>query len=346
MPIKMKNLFTLMFLLILLGTNAQNREKAFEINRKLGRGINYGNMFESPEEGGWGNRWQPEYAKNIADMGFTHVRIPVRWEPEARSMNKPPYTVKESFFRRIRQVVDSAMNNGLLVMLNMHHHDELYKDPEGQRERFLAQWKQISEHFKDYPDDLLFEILNEPHDKLTPEKWNEMIPEALKVIRNNNPERVVVIGTANWGGLGGLKDLKIPDDPNLVLTIHYYNPFQFTHQGASWSGEQSKEWLGTKWNDTQSERDAVQKDFAPLAALSKEKNIPVHIGEFGAYEKADMASRARWTTYLTRYFEEQGWSWAYWEYSAGFGIYDPESRTYKKELADALLHNKMPEPAK
>jgi endoglucanase len=342
----MKNLVTLIILFIVLGLNAQNREEAFEINRKLGRGINYGNMFESPAEGGWGNRWQPEYAKNIAAMGFSHVRVPVRWEPEARSMNTPPYTIQESFFSRIQQVVDSALNNGLLVMLNMHHHDELYKDPEGQKDRFLSQWEQISEYFKDYPETLLFEILNEPHDKLTPEKWNAMIPGALKVIRKSNPGRVVVIGTANWGGLGGLKDMEIPDDPNIILTIHYYNPFRFTHQGASWSGEQSKGWLGTKWSDTEAEREAVQKDFAPLVALSKEQNIPVHIGEFGAYEKADMASRARWTTYLTRYFEEQGWSWAYWEYSAGFGIYDPVARTYRQELVNALLHNAMPAPDK
>ncbi len=335
-------------ILILLFTatilTAQNRERAFEMNKKLGRGINYGNMFEPSSEGEWGTVWKPEYAEMIAGLGFNHVRIPVRWEPSARSMENPPYTIHNSFFNRIKQVVDSALNNGLYVMLNMHHHETVYKDPDGQTERFLAQWKQIAEYFKDYPDKLLFEVLNEPHDNLTPEKWNKLIPQALQVIRKSNPQRMVVIGTANWGGLGGLNDLQIPDDPNLILTIHYYNPFHFTHQGASWSGEKSKEWLGTEWNNTPAEHESVQEDFEPLVALSKEKNIPVHIGEFGAYEKADMDSRARWTNYLSRYFEEQGWSWAYWEFSAGFGIYNPESETYNPKLVDALLHKKMPAP--
>lgn len=341
----MKFQITILILLLACFADAQDRSRAFEINKKLGRGINYGNMFEPSSEGEWGTRWQPEYARMIAELGFNHVRIPVRWEPSARSMENSPYTINDTFFSRIKQVVDSALNNGLYVMLNMHHHDALYKDPEGQKERFLAQWTQIADYFKDYPDNLLFEVLNEPHDKLTPEKWNEMIPQALQVIRRSNPRRVVVIGTASWGGLGGLNDLKIPDDPNLILTIHYYNPFHFTHQGASWSGEQSKEWLGTEWNNTKAEREAVQKDFEPLINLSREENIPVHIGEFGAYERADMNSRARWTNYLSRYFEEQGWSWAYWEFSAGFGIYDPETKTYKQKLVDALLHNKMPSPA-
>jgi endoglucanase len=341
----MKSCIILILLFVTMLSGAQKRQKAFEVNEELGRGINYGNMFEPSSEGEWGTVWEPEYAKMIADLGFNHVRIPVRWEPAERSMETPPYTINDSFFNRIKQVVDSALNSGLYVMLNMHHHGELNNDPKGQEARFLAQWAQIAEYFKDYPNKLLFEILNEPHGNLTAEKWNELIPQALKEIRKTNEQRIVVIGTANWGGLGGLKDLKIPDDANLILTIHYYNPFHFTHQGASWSGEQSKGWLGTEWNNTRTEREAVQNDFAPLIARSKEEGIPVHIGEFGAYEKADINSRARWTNYLSRYFEEQGWSWAYWELSAGFGIYNPATKTYNQKLVDALLHNKMPAPS-
>jgi endoglucanase len=342
----MKSLFTSLLVAAIFLLNAQTREKAFEINEKLGRGINYGNMFEAPTETAWGNQWKPEYAGIIADLGFNHVRIPIRWEPSDRSMATAPYTVSSTFLNRIKQVVDSALNNGLYAIINMHHHDVLFDNPDAQKDRFLAQWKQISEFFSDYPDSLLFELLNEPHGNLTAAKWNVFLNDALTTIREDSPERIVLIGTAEWGGVGGLPSLEIPDDENIILTVHYYNPFQFTHQGAEWSGEQSQAWLGTKWLDTETERDVMRQDFAPLKALELEKNIPIHIGEFGAYSKADIQSREKWTTFLSRYFEELGWSWAYWEFSAGFGIYNPSTKTLLQPLVDALLHNEMPEPGR
>ena len=72
----MKTLFSVIFLLTSLLLTAQTREKAFEINSQLGRGINFGNIFEAPSETAWGNPWKPQYPQIIADLGFNHVRIP------------------------------------------------------------------------------------------------------------------------------------------------------------------------------------------------------------------------------------------------------------------------------
>lgn len=344
----MRTFFTLFAILLAFSINAQNREHAFEINKRLGRGINYGNMFEAPAENEWGNQWKPQYARMIAQQGFNHVRIPIRWEPADRSSANAPYTISPSFLNRIKQVIDSALNNKLHVIINMHHHETLLADPEGQKARFLAQWSQISAFFKDYPDSLLFEILNEPNGIITPAKWNVFLSDALKEIRKESPSRVVVIGTAEWGGLGGLPYLQLPDDENIIVTVHYYNPFQFTHQGASWvgNGTEANAWLGTKWNDSETEREVVQNEFAPLVQFSKSKKVPVHIGEFGAYSKADDTSRKKWTTFIARYLESVNFSWAYWEFSAGFGIYNPSNSRWNQFLVDALIHNPLPEPAR
>ena len=325
------------------GLFGQLRERAFLFNEKLGNGINYGNMFEAPSETEWGNPWQADYPKIIADLGFDHVRIPIRWEPAERSSNTSPYTINAEFLARIKTVVDASLNQGLKVIINMHHHEALFDNPDGQKARFLAQWQQISAYFKDYPEDLVFEILNEPHGNLTAAKWNQFIVSALAVIRTDNPDRIVMIGTPDWGGLGGLSQLNIPNDQNLILTIHYYNPFRFTHQGADWVND-SQGWLGTEWLDSEDERAAVERDFAPLLKISEEKHIPIHIGEYGAYEKADLASRSKWTTFLSRYFEQVKWSAAYWEFSAGFGIYNPKTKVTNQTLVNALLHNPMPDP--
>lgn len=338
----MKLKITLLLLVVSQLLFAQNREHAFEINNRLGRGINYGNMFEDPSSVINIANWKPQYARLIAGQGFSHIRVPIRWD--TRTANLPPYTINPSFLAKIKTVVDSALNNKLHVIINMHHHDSLFLHPDEYKAKFLAQWNQISEYFKNYPDSLLFEIMNEPHDKLNAEKWNVFLADALAEIRKENPTRVVLIGTPDWGGLGGLPYLQLPADENIILTVHYYNPFQFTHQGASWvSG--STPWLGTKWNDSDIEREVVANEFAPLVQYGKANKVPVHIGEFGAYSKADETSRKKWTTFIPRYLESVGFSWAYWEFSAGFGIYNPSKATWNQFLVDALLHNELPEPA-
>ena len=341
----MKRIVSVLLIVLSFSVSAQNREKAYKINKDLGRGINFGNMLDAPSEGAWGPGWEPEYPKMIADLGFNHIRIPVYWESEERTMKTPPYTINPDFLKRVKQVVDSTLNSGLYAIIDMHHHSELENDPDGQKDRFLTQWKQISEYFKDYPDSLLFEILNEPAGNITPENWNILLAQALDTIRIDNPERIVLIGTDPWGGLSGLPDLKLPDDNNIILTVHYYNPFSFTHQGASWVDGADK-WIGTTWSDTEYERQQVINDFAPLVRIENDKNIPVHIGEFGSIEIADAASREKWTTFISRYIESQGWSWAYWSYTTSMGIYDPNTNTYYQQLVDALLHNEMPPPAK
>lgn len=310
--------------------------------QQLGRGINLGNMFEAPSESAWGNPFKEIYIGQIADLGFQHIRVPIRWDVAERTQLTPPYTVNPQFLARIKSVVDLAIRKHLYVIINMHHHEEIFTNPTATKPRFLSQWQQIATYFKDYDEHLLFEVMNEPHDQLTPTLWNTYFAEALMEIRKTNPTRKVLLGTASYGGVAGVRDLNPPNDPNLILSVHYYDPFNFTHQGADWAGNMDK-YLGTKWEDLVWERNQVMSDFSYAIQWAKQKNMPLHVGEFGSYELADMDSRARWTTFIARWLESQGVSWAYWEYSAGFGIYDPVANTFKKPLVDALLKNPMPE---
>ena len=300
-------------------------------------------MFEAPSEAAWGNPFQEEYIGQIAGLGFQHIRVPIRWDVPERAQLTAPYTLNPVFLARIKSVVDLAIRNNLYVIINMHHHEDLFTKPVDAKPRFLSQWQQIANYFKGYDDRLLFEVLNEPHGNLTPALWNEFFPQALAEIRKTNPLRKVLLGTASYGGTGGVHDLNPPADPNLILSVHYYNPFNFTHQGADWAGNKDK-YIGTKWEDLSWERKQIMDDFAYTIQWAKDKKMPLHVGEFGSYELADMDSRARWTNFIARWLETQGASWAYWEYSAGFGIYNPQSKIFKAPLVDALLKTPLSSP--
>lgn len=309
-----------------------------------GRGVNLGNMLEAPNEGAWGVTLKKADLALIAGKGFQNVRIPIRWDGSGvgtarfdRVSRTEPYTVDPRFFARLDSALLWARQNRLMVVLNDHHHDSLFQGYEKEKPRFLAMWKQISERYKDLPvDSVAFEILNEPNTQVTVEAWNELLDTTLKVIRQSNPTRPVVIGTANWGGLSGLSGLKLPEgDKNLILTIHYYEPFAFTHQGAEWVTPVPA--LDVPWKGTYYEKLAVRQAMDAIAEYAKARDLPVFIGEFGAYSTAEISSRARWTSHCARLFEAYGFSWAYWEFKAGFGIYEETAKTWNDSLVDALI---------
>jgi endoglucanase len=314
----------------------ENPIDPFEQNRALGKGINLGNALEAPSEGDWGMTIREEYIQLIKDAGFDAVRIPTRWN--AHASTGAPFTINGDFFERADEVIKWCLDRDLMVVLNIHHFNELMENPSGQKERFLAIWKQIAEHYYDSPNDLLFEVLNEPHGSLSASLWNQYLRGAINVIRESNPYRTLIIGTAPWGGIGGLKDLSIPDsDRNIIVTVHYYDPFQFTHQGASWVGDESDDWLGTTWTATDEQKSQVNEDFDFVTNWAEEHDRPVFLGEFGAYSMAPQESRELWTTYVRAKAEEFNFSWNYWEFGSGFGIYNRDQKQWRDGLLKALL---------
>lgn len=306
----------------------------FKLNQYLAQSINLGNALEAPNEGEWGVTLAAAYFDSIAAAGFTAVRVPIRWSAHADESS--PYTIAADFFQRIDWVIAQCQRTNLAAIIDLHHYSEIFSEPESQRGRFLAIWRQIAERYQDLPDDVFFEILNEPNDQLTATLWNEYLAAALAVIRETNPQRGVIIGTAEWGGLGGLNDLVLPDDSLLIVTIHYYDPFQFTHQGAEWV-DGSSAWLGTTWVGTTAQTNAITSALASAAAWAENHNCPILLGEFGSYSKADLDSRILWTTFVRQRAEALGFSWAYWEFCSGFGIYNPDTGQWRTGLRQALI---------
>jgi endoglucanase len=310
-------------------------EEPVPFSASMSRGVNMGNMLEAPSEGEWGVRIEERYFAMIRARGFDFVRIPIRWN--SRADTAAPYTVDPAFFARADQVTEWALAQGLYVILDFHHYEEMMTDPDGHRERYLAIWEQVAEHYKEYPSSVLFELLNEPNSALDPETWNALLLEALSVVRASNPEREVVIGPAWWNSASMIDTLELPaDDLHLTATFHYYEPFEFTHQGAEWvSG--GDPWLGTTWEETEPQKDAITRQFDAVADWAEQHGRPILLGEFGSYSTADSESRLRWTAFVAREAERRGFAWAYWEFCAGFGVYDPDREAWREDLAEALI---------
>lgn len=308
---------------------------AYAAVQALGRGVNMGNALEAPHEGEWGVFLQKNYFELIRQAGFQFVRIPINWN--AHAAKDAPYSLDPAFFARVDQVVSWALLSKLQVILDFHNDPDLMSDPQGQSERYLAIWKQVAEHYRGYQPGLLFELLNEPNDKLDAAGWNALSLKALGILRQSNPDRNVVIGGAQWNAYDQLQNLELPqDDRHIIATFHYYNPFEFTHQGAEWAAGMDK-YLGTTWQATDAEKAAISAQFEQVAAWGKAHDRPVLLGEFGAYSKAGMDSRARWTSFVAREAEKDGFAWAYWEFCAGFGVYDPAARVWRAPLLKALI---------
>jgi len=306
---------------------------SFTQNRRLGRGVNiigYDPLWDSPEIA----RMRDHHFHRIAEAGFDSVRINLH---AFRHMGpEPEYELSPGWRETLNWAVSQALSCGLSVVLDLHEFEAMGKAPLENRERFVAFWEQIAEQYSGAPDSVFFEILNEPFGELTPALWNTYLAEALRLIRVQHPTRAVIVGPGHWNGITHLAELQLPqDDRDLIVTVHYYSPMQFTHQGAAWS--QFKDLSGIVWAGTAAEKAAIEADFAAAQRWAAQERRPLYLGEFGAYDQADMASRARYTAFVARQAELLGWSWAYWQFDSDFVVYDIPNERWVEPIRDALI---------
>jgi endoglucanase len=308
---------------------------AAHANPSIHRGINLDNALETPHEGDWGVTLPSDYFSIIHQSGFDTIRVPIDWVDQAGPA--PDFVIDPNFFNRIDWVVAQAKQNHLNVILDYHTDPDLMKDPDSHADRFIAIWTQIAAHFHREPDQVFFELLNEPNGRLDSVHWNALIVRALAAIRPTNPTRTIVVGPVQWNSFNKLPELQLPaSDRHLLATFHYYLPMQFTHQGAGWI-QGSAAWLGTKWEGTDAQKAIISHDFSAASDWARANGRPLFLGEFGAYSNGDMASRARWTACCARTAEHLGIGWSYWEFCSGFGAYDPVAKQWRQPLLDALI---------
>ncbi len=337
----MKKLILLSAMLIAFFT-VKNELSAQNISAKeqcarIGRGVNiigYDSMLWIDHTKG---RFKETYFKKIKEAGFSTIRVNLF---AFSGMDMNTYKLKPEWLKTLDWVVKNGLEAKLMVILDLHEFNAMADDPVAKKEMFLSVWRQLAPRYKDAPDDVIFEILNEPNQKLSVQLWNEYLVEALKLVRETNPNRTIIIGPGNWNGIESLPTLVLPEnDRNIIVTVHFYHPMPFTHQGAYWTND-FKNLSGIKWNGTKEEKADVETRLKVAADWSKANDRPIFLGEFGAYDKGDMDSRARYTACVARTAEKFGFSWAYWQFDSDFIVYNIEKEQWVMPILNALMDKK------
>jgi len=307
----------------------------------LGRGVNFGNMLDPPREGDWGLTVEQRFIDLLDGGTFPSVRLPVRWSNHASA--DAAAVIDPDFFSRVDSVVDRLLGKGVYVLLDMHHYRQLdgdaldanerSVDPAVVEVRFLAMWRQIAARYKNRSDRLILEVYNEPHGNLT-DRWNDLMARAVGTIRREDPQRLIVVGPTSWNSASDLSKLVLPNDANLLLTVHNYEPFSFTHQGATWVTPPLP--VGQDCC-TAGQLAQMASGLDVAKAYGTKVGYPVFVGEFGSFSAADNTARVRYSRAMRDLIEARGMSWSYWELAAGFGIYDPTGAgAFRTDLKDAL----------
>jgi endoglucanase len=296
--------------------------------------INMGNQLEAQAETAHGGvAIEASDFKRIRAAGFTTVRIPVRWSD--KTGEGPGYAIDPKWMARVTEVVDQALAANLNVILNDHHFNALDDDPAANSAKLAAIWAQVAPHFADRPTSRLwFEIENEPHEKLTNAILNETLAPALKAIRASNPDRPVVIGGDNWSGIDSLATLELPDDANVYPTFHYYEPFDFTHQGAGWVQPKPPA-LGRVYCSA-ADAQRLVTDTAKIKAYVARTGLVPFMGETGAYDAhISLAQRVQYTRAVHDAFTPLGVGICDWAYTNTFPYYDHKAKRWLPGLRGA-----------
>lgn len=323
---------------------------AEEIVSAIKVGWNLGNTLECYNYSGWtqdgetawGNPTTTEaMIKSVKDAGFNAIRIPVTWGDH---MNGD--TIDAAWLNRVQQVVDYAYDNDMFVILNMHHDDYTWFTPnEGEYAADSAKlckiWEQLCERFGDYGDRLLFEGMNEPRTVGSAKEWSGGTPEERAVINKyeqdfvntvrasggNNAYRTLVV-TSYAASIedAAINDVIVPDDGNIIISIHYYAPWRFAN------GE-TNEW-------SKSELDA---GFRKLKEKFADKGTPVIIGEFGAVANNNDSTRKEFYEYYISSAKSCGIKCFVWDNGvesgeSSFGLFNRNALTWNTEILQGIMN--------
>jgi aryl-phospho-beta-D-glucosidase BglC (GH1 family) len=283
----------------------------------------------------------------IKRLGFDHVRFTV--EPAPLINPNDPGSLRTEYLRYFDAALDMILAQRLAVIVDIHPADEfkLRLKDDRQVENFVKFWRALAEHLsKRDPEMVFLETINEPMVE-DPYRWYGIQAKLIAAIRAGAPKHTIIASGHRWSGLAEMLALEPYSDPNIIYNFHYYDPFPFTHQGATWAGphlqfysrvpypsspESVAKILDTiadqparlnlvqygqdRWN-----AERIDRDIRMAAEWGANHQVPVTCNEFGAYRRvSNPEDRARWIADMRIVLERHGIGWTMWDYAGGFSV--------------------------
>lgn len=298
-----------------VNSTSPSKIEPFEMIRRMGRGINLGNVLSAPEEGKWAPAATEQYFIDLKEANFTNVRLPMdfygnRTSGDTSIFSSQPgtyedfngsmddYEVSTEYLDRIEEIINWALKRGLITVLDFHGgtlkseflhtfnpSNAHYIDSTSARRaadliKFQAIWRAIANRFKDYPPELLFEIVNEPYFELSAAEMDQLNSLVIPIIRasgaNNVDRNLILVGGGENSYLAPqqINSSILASDEQLIATFHYYDPFSFT-------SSQKDQYDDNDWG-TADDIASIQTHFDSVKTWSETNQIPIYLGEFGA----------------------------------------------------------------
>lgn len=283
--------------------------------------------------------------QNIKSLGCDVIRLPINLF--YMTNGSPDYTIDPLMYEFLDQAVNWAEELQIYLILDNHTNDDLASKNANLETVLKKVWVQMAEHYKNRSNYILYEILNEPNGTLTTVAWGKIQQAAITAIRTVDTKHTLVVGGAGFNSYTELAVLPVYTDNNLIYTFHFYDPFVFTHQGASWPSPSMTSltnvpfpynastmpstpsnlagtWVASALTNYKNDGTLAKvKSLIDIAATFKNsRNVKVYCGEFGVYiPNSPNADRNYWYQEVRKYLEAKQIPWTTWDYQGGFGLF-------------------------
>lgn len=198
-------------------------------------------------------------------------------------------------------------------MVDLHSLSEKQFASPAAQDRLVEAWRRIATRYKDSPVVWAYDLANEPReDGWQPGVllWRDLAERVGKEIRRIDPVHTLVVEPAPWGNPDGFEGFFPIDVPNVVYSVHFYLPHQFTHQLVYPEYPATLEYPG-QINGTQWDQAQMLKALQPVIDFQERYRVAIYVGEFSAIRWAPNGSAYRYLDDAISLFEARGWDWSY-----------------------------------